>query len=484
MVGVGTLARASRLRRSRVRAPSRPDRVEPGVRSRAGFLPHVAAAERLPLFFWIAAAMLFAGIYTDLIIPIDRGVIPMVSAFPGAALMYFRRGVISPKAVYFITLPPIAVFLYSTLAPEFVELLPNRLFASAQVAYGLFIGYAASCSLGQIGKERLHSILTLMLPIFLVLILLEIVTPFRQVVTDYLFLYPREFDLDAISNRDGGMGGYRPKLFTSETSYVGVSAFMLLVAYLWSGRGARRYVIFGWYMLAALILIRSPIIVLALPVALATANFDRSMDANRTLYNIGLVVGLLVLCVGIYVFGSAFFAERLQKVSSGDDYSVTYRTYGSFAVALNILDNYPLFGIGPGSLVIVKNTIMSTLIQLGVPISAVDNDWDKSINNAPSSFLIYFGIVGTVAAALISSIIIKKDLGSGKFPAIVALLCYSTTYGAVYTPKFLVTVVVLLMLAKLLVDEGDPDQRRRRPVGVPVKRSPYSRVRGSHGPVR
>lgn len=474
----GSIARVPRLRGNRRIPPTRSANPAGAKAGRKSILPAVLPLDYVSPYFMFASALLFAGIYTDLVIALrDGGVVPMVSALPGAIMMYFCRGAITPKTLYFLIIPPLAVFGFSTFAPEFSRLILNRIFVAGQVGYSMFIGYAACFCIGRLGKVRVNRILTILIPVFLLLAFLEITTSFRDVVTDYLLNYPRNYDFDAMLDRDQGMGGYRPKLFTSETSYVGVSAFMMLVAYLWSGKGAQRYITFGWFLLASLILIRSPIVVLALPVALATASQDRSLDANRSIYNLALIIGLLVLCTGLYLFASQIFAGRLAKVSSGQDYSLTYRTYGSFGVALNVLKQYPLFGIGPGSLVIARDTITSTLIQYGVPIRAVEMEWDKSINNGPSSFLLYFGLLGTALALAVTYIIIKRDADRVKLPLVVALTCYSLTYGAVYTPKFLVTVLVILMLAKLLAtDVAQIPRPARRPQNGARRVQPPSRL--------
>jgi hypothetical protein len=176
---------------------------------------------------------------------------------------------------------------------------------------------------------------------------------------------------------------------------------------------------------------------------------DHTIGRKRHETAIWMTFFLILLAALFGIFGYELIADRAQNVASGMDYSTTYRTYGSLAVAIEVLKKYPLFGVGAGSLMPIKDLIFQTYFQLGVPLTAIETDWNLSINNALASFLIYFGLIGTSIAGLLFWRIFASDIKAPRTPLVVALIAYSLSCGAVYTPKFIIAVMVLIAIAKL-----------------------------------
>ncbi len=373
----------------------------------------------------------------------------MVSALPGLVILLCHSDVWSPRFIVFVALPAIVFFAVALLAPESSYFLQERTFATAQFTYGLIIGYLGSYTLARLGRKRVHSIVSIFLPCYCALLFLEIATPLKDVIADYMNLYPREYDFYAMADRDSALGGYRPKLFTSETSYVATSAFLMITIYVWSGRSKRKYHWAVFYAMALSALIRSPIVLVSFPVIMASALFDRTSGQRFLISRIASTAFVLTAAAALFAVGGDIIETRLEKVSSGSDYSTTYRTYGSVLAAWDVINEYPEFGVGPGTIELAEDIIISKYISLGVPAEAALIDWRMSINNALASALLHFGILGSILILLVTGCIVARDIPRSRIPAIAAIACYSLTYGAIYTPKFVVTFLCIIAASKL-----------------------------------
>lgn len=439
------------------------------VRPDQSLLPVFGVLPKPQLYFVIASMLLFAGVYTDIGIQVgESSVVPMVSAWPGLIMMAIYPGVVTPRLVRMVVATMVTVALLGIITPELKKYLVNRIIGIGQTGFSITAGYFAYYALMRFGRVRLHKFLTYFIPIYLFFIVLELAAPpFRSLVTSYLGLYPRDYNFDVIADRESRMGGYRPKLFTSETSYVAMTLLLVMIGYVWSGIKPGRYLWAGVYIFAALALVRSPIIGLSLLVLFVNVFTDRTLGRNRQAYAIWMTFGLVVAGAALALFGSDLIAARLEGAASGADYSTTYRTYGSLAVALAVLQKYPVFGVGVGSLMPVKEIIFKTYLKLGVPLEAVIVDWNLSINNALASFLIYFGLLGTTIAGLMFWRLFTRDVDAPRSPVVMALLVYSITCGAVYTPKYVIAVMVLFAVAKLRPSRADIQayqvRKRRQP---------------------
>jgi predicted ferric reductase len=240
---------------------------------------------------------------------------------------------------------------------------------------------------------------------------------------------------------------------------------LMLVCYVWTGIGVKRYVLAAIYLILAAGLIRSPIVVIALPVIFVGVFTDQTLGRFRSLYAFWMTIIAIFAVSLIAVLAVSVIAERLDNIATGQDYSTTYRTYGAIAVAIAVLHKYPLFGAGVGSLKPVKDIIMSTYISLGVPVEAAELNWNQSINNTYASVLVYLGLVGAVLVVMGLWRLIKTDVLRNKLPVVLALLGFFWTSGAIYTPKYVITICTILTVAKLrpVLGKIPTAVRQRRP---------------------
>ncbi len=435
------------------------------LRSRQQMVPLPAPATRIPALLWFGAVLFFFGIYTNIGVKFaEVSTIPMVSALPGLALLLCYPGLVSPRMVRFVVVPMLFVLAFSVLAPQFGRLLFKRVAGVGQTGFSALIGYVVAWTLARFGRVRLHKFLAIAIPVFLILIVVELaLPPMRALMIAYHDLYGLDLDLDVLADRENTMGGYRPKLFTSETSYVATSAMLLLIGYVWTGAGVRRYVFAAGYMVVAVALIRSPIVALALPPIFAAVYTDPSLGRNRGLYAFWVTIITVMVVSAVALLGFEVIANRLSSALSGQDYSTTYRTYGALVVAFNVLKAHPLFGAGAGTLLPVKDIVISTYLDLGVPLDAAETSWLYSINNAFASVLIYFGLVGTTVLLVFLWRLFKSDVNRPVLPVLLAFLCYNMTYGGIYTPTYFATVAAIFTVAKLRVITPPRPTASRRP---------------------
>lgn len=379
---------------------------------------------------------------------------PMVSAMPGLLFMLLQPRILSPKLLGFVTLPVCVVALFCLFSPSITTMLMNRLNSLAQVGYSMLLAYVACWTLMRIGRKRLQKFLAILIPVYLGLLALEVLLPALQdLVRDFQdAVYPTNQDLAMLINRETAMGGYRPKFFTSETSFVSISLLIMITAQLWTGRAARRYWLAVIYTVGGFVIVRSPTIILLVPIIFTTAITDPLYARYRALVGIVVSVGLLFAGTMIMVVSGDIVMSRLEGARSGQDFSITFRTYGSIAVAVDVLKKYPLFGVGPGGLDLVENEIIATELRLGVPLASVKQAWKISIANAPASLAVNFGIIGFLAGNFMLYRLIRRETFRPLLPVFTAVAVWGMAYGAVYTPKFLVTLIVIVTLARLRDD--------------------------------
>ncbi|MDR3431264.1 MAG: hypothetical protein P4L95_05045, partial [Rouxiella aceris] len=367
-------------------------------RTDESWLPETPAAPKLSLYFQVSAALLFLGIYVSIDFNFQKGgTVPMVSAMPGLFLILLYRGLASPRLARFALFPAGVVAAFGLVAPKLSTMFLNRAASVAQVAYAMIICYAVNWTLQRLGADRLYRILKWLIPIYLSLLVIEILShPLQDLINAYNDAVFFAVDLDSLANRDAALGGYRPKFFTSEPSFVAITVMILITAYIWSGKGIARYFWAVFYTAVALVIIRSPIVVFALITIFVTMVTDKLLAKYRVALFIGVSIAATLAVIAALTFESDAIQNRISGVANNEDYSTIFRTYGAADVAINIVKKYPLFGAGPGGLDLVKYEIIDTEIKLGVPISAVEASWKISIANAPSSLLSSFGIIGFI----------------------------------------------------------------------------------------
>jgi hypothetical protein len=414
----------------------------------------------ISLYFGCAIAVFFFGIYTDISRDTLLGPLPMVSAIPGLLLLLplYARRYFSTSFLGALALVAVSVTL-GLLAPYDPDLLVRRLLASAQLLYSLIIGFMAFWVIGSFNRGQLSRFIGIFVLGYLMLLVLEVLTPLKSLTWEYIDVYHTgglEASIsEAIMDRDVGLGGtHRPKLFTSETSYIGMAITFLIGIYTWLGAGPTKYVKATFYAIVALIVVRSPII-LGVFFIISVGYIGDLMHSRAMRRSAAWLLPVIVIigCAAgaiLYSVLEPLIASRLSGMSSGADYSTTYRTYGAVAAGLAVANKYPFFGVGIGAIDLAEPIIKDVFLSFGVPARAVDQEWRIAMGNALGFGLVVLGYVGLLVVTYTSWIGLTSLTGrlSAMFIALVAVLCFAN--AAIYSPKFVTYIMIFAAINRVM----------------------------------
>jgi hypothetical protein len=403
-----------------------------------------------------ATSVFVLGVYTSVDISSDLGSFPMVSALPGIVLLapIYRRQFLA-RAYWFSALFVLLPAVFGAFAPSFPGSEIRRLIACGQLFYSLTVGFLLFWIITESSRDRIFRFLSIAVPIYLALISLEVLTPLKDLVTAYSLVY-RDVDVaQMVFERDLGIaGGYRPKFFTLETSYVAMTLAFAIGCYVWSGRTFKKYLFASLYTLAGLIAIRSPILLsgvlfMAIRLSVEVVRYKSVRQAAGSFLPFALFGGLLTIPL-VYIAMEPVIEGRLTSVNEGADTSVIYRTYGALAAGVAVANAYPIAGVGIGSYDYAQPIIIEAYSNLGFSADDVIREWRSVVANAYGYILILFGYIGS--AVIFSAVFYLLRLLAGplslSFFAMVLVLAQA--YTPVYSPKFVAYVFIFAGLNSVL----------------------------------
>jgi hypothetical protein len=399
-----------------------------------------------------ACATLFAGIYLDIAYPVFGGSFPMASAVPGAvmsAIMWPNKTV-----KFFIISILISAFfmMFSMLSPDSSNNISFRINATAQVFWSIIISAYSYQYISQTSRSKLNFILYFIIFSIILFLIIEIFSPLKEVTQAFSSQFQgREDDFQIAFSRDEAIaGGYRPILFSAEPSYLALAAFVLSFGILFTNQNKNRYAISLFISTIFALLIRSPICILSIILIILKYITNNKITKKNKHENKSIIYLIIYFTSFILIlFISNLFLQRFVAFSeTGSDYSLVFRTYGSLSAGISVANYFPFFGIGPGNLEPAREYIIDALVASGAPEDAVVLVWKGSLNNALAASLVMFGYVGTFL--FFGSIIwsMRRFTEKPRLPLYWALLSICVSYGAIYTPKFLVYLTVITAFAR------------------------------------
>jgi hypothetical protein len=418
----------------------------------------------------------FLGVYTNLPLSLGKTQFPMFSVVPGylMGLWYFWNRLLTRQTVAAGLFAGLC-FSLSILAPALHEMLTTHLIGAGQLMFSLLMGLMAYWIITTYDRTQIARFSLIAAVIILFLSVVEIATPLRSAVKSYSLLYGTQGITDEVINRDiGQSGGYRPKLFTSETSYVAMAVSYILAVYVWTSPSPRKYLIGCGLLVSGLIILRSPTI-LGSGIAISVCFMLELVRSKRLRITSSWVFPLMLVMIAFvgliaWDYLAFLFGQRVANVANGSDYSVTYRTYGSIASGLAVARAYPLFGVGLGAYDLVASIIINTEIQLGVPLQAIAVEWRSSLNNAPSNSLVVFGFLGSAIIWALAIGFIRR-LANGITPVLFTLwLVLGLSDGAIYSPRYVIYVFIFAGVARVM------EQGKRSDAGITVPKIRLSRT--------
>lgn len=413
----------------------------------------------------MAGYIFLFGLYTNIAFIAGAATFPAVSALPGFLLLlpYYTAQFTWKRLIGIFSLPIIAA-LFSIFVPNEAGFFEKHLIACGQFLYSLGLGLMLFFHVRSYSRDALARFLVIAIPIYMALLAVEVLTPFKSVVIAYMDVYRGGYDY-TILNRDVGIaGGHRPKFFTSETSYVSMTLTFAIGLYAWAAKGNSKYVKALGFFVAGLIIVRSPIL-LATPLLIAAVYMSDALN-DQKLFNFTVVSAPFALVVAIGLFSlvlnvaQPLFEARLKGIQSGRDYSTTYRTYGSYAAGIAVANEYPLFGVGIGTHDTAAPIVQSVFAANGVPIAAVARDWRNSLANAFAYALIIFGYMGTIVLLGLSFWLITRLGAPLSLPFLAMFTVLALTFGAVYTPKFVCHTMLFAAFSATLSKSSSASRRQ------------------------
>lgn len=415
------------------------------------------------LRFFLLLIALF-GFYSRIDIDLGARVLPNIfAAIGGFSLLLLNINKIKSAHINRIYILLFIVVLSAIFSPQWTVFLGDRLAAVIQFVYSIALAYGIYL---EISGYKAQTISKLFLTCFYVIIvgaIVEILTPLKAIVESYSNVY-----LDPISIadtiRDEAIAGfYRPKFFTSETSHVAFGATISLVYSFFAQPSLSRLAKFFILSLIATAVIRSPIVLLGIPVFAFTYFVQVGINSSSRIriYNTikFFAVGILTICLTAIAL-IVIFPDRISESISGSDFSATIRLFTSIFIGLRAAIEYPLFGAGIGGQASILNIFLETLLKADVPFHVAVDQWDKLINNGIGSHLMYFGFLGLVIYLYSWTRLINALTANNSMPVYCLVLVMCFAIGNIYSPNFIIlyfagSAIISLQRRNLLISTED-----------------------------
>lgn len=408
-----------------------------------------------------------AGLHVDVSFRLDLGSVPNVIAAPFGLLLFVANLPTIARATVSWLVGLTTLYVVSAVyAVGLKGAQPDAVAAVGLMLYSLVIGLGIYFAMLKLTMKQIRRSAWFVVILLLVIALLEVATPLRQLAIAFSAIYGTEADL----NRDVIVyGGYRPRVLTSEPSHAAISFALAMGAWVFT---LRRWTWVelskaGAVTLVALVLIRSPFVIL--PAMMVGVRLLLWPETNRRETRGQLAGRLAALLVGsiaaLSLAGAVLgivFADRISSFDPRSDWSVTVRTYGALLASWSAATTHWLFGTGIANFEAARFELAYTYRQLGVPSYVTETDLlEVSINNAPSVLLIFFGFVGSIVYLFIWGGLLRSLAPGAPRTVIWSLVVIvGLAYSAIYSPGLVSTTFLLMAVLAIAA--------RERAGGVPT----------------
>jgi hypothetical protein len=401
------------------------------------------------IFFSI---LFLSGLYTGVFLYIsDNLFIPYFICGLSAIYFLIRN---AHRLSFYCFMPLIYLYLITAVgmvfAPAPFEFFFERFKGFIQIMYSSSIGLLFFIHMRRWNNTAVSRLFMGFLIIIVAGATLEVFTKFKYLSDEFRHMVFRwglyEADLRDLYT----YGQIRPKLFTSEPSHV--AKFYVLSLFVWFAlsENKKRYVLYLFFISAGLVLIRSPIIILSIPLALAVEIFFRNRPVLNTILsrysplNRGNILILSVIFIFFLSIGlNTILSGRVQKIIIGPDESFALRVVGPALIAIDTIKEYPLWGTGITGKEAASEIIFDAYWRIGYRINRV---YDANINFL-SLFISYYGLLGGLL--FIGGFIFlvgRLEIKGGMFIALTILL-FSQTMGAFVGLRTWGYIFIILLVA-------------------------------------
>ena len=343
--------------------------------------------------------MLFLGIYIANSVP-REGSLKVPAAVGGMAaiillLMNFRKMRLSHLIwiLSIVTLCLISLTLRAYTWPELsIQRHVTQHIASLVVlVYAIVISYAAYLELMQWDRDRIARMFKILTLVLLVGAALEVFVPPFKALSDSFRHIVFAHGVYENDTRDLLLyGAVRPKLFTSEPSHLAKYFVLFTVAWFLITTKKQKYLWFFAYVIIGTFLIRSPIVLIAPIIGLASLLARKEMNNHQKI--VLLIVLFALLTPMALLSAETLLIPRLERISAGTDTSFIVRFLAPLQVMASVLRDHPILGLGFGAKELGLDYTNEALTLLS------NADYDVEYKGLGHNFLftsvIQFGLVG------------------------------------------------------------------------------------------
>jgi len=404
---------------------------------------------KLDIFFSI---LFLSGLYTGIFLYISDNLFIPYFICGLSAIYFIIKNAQSISAYYFI--PIIVLYLITAagmvFAPAPLVYFLERFKGLVQIMYSSSIGLLFFIHM----RRWNNSAIARLFMGFLILIAagatLEVFTKFKYLSDEFRHMVFRWGFYEADLRDLYTYGQIRPKLFTSEPSHV--AKFYILSLFVWFAlsESKKRYSGYLFFISVGLILIRSPIIILSIPLALTVEIFFRNRSGLNNILNkysplnrgnilILTIISILFLSIGL----NTILSGRIQKMIIGPDESFALRIVGPALIAIDTIKEYPLWGTGITGKEAASEIIFDAYWRIGYRITRVH---DANVNFL-SLFISYYGLLGGLLFIAGFIFLVRRlEIKGGIFITLTILL-FSQTMGAFVGLRTWGYIFIILLVA-------------------------------------
>lgn len=414
------------------------------------------------------------GIYLGISLHLSQGVpVPSILAGVAGSLLLLKHSSRINDRLVLAFLAVIVIMVLSILTAPDYTYIGERFKGFIQFGYSLIIACGLFFALTLYRREQLAFVFLAFCVVILFGCALEnTVVPFRELSDGFRAVV---FDAGIYSSdlRDQYLyGRIRPKLFTSEPSFV---SFMFTVsAFSWYVLSPMRGKMFLYLLLLAggYMAIRGPTLFLGVAlipvyqVFLATRHERGRARGSNILRVFGalFLAGLLAV-VGLAA-GSILFEERIADIFSGRDASFFARIVAPFLLAKDIIFEHPLAGAGLAGWEFIENRV----VQIYTNSSWLVIDFNfKTAAHAITNYFwlhwIFLGLFWGVILIVALSVLLRRLGASNILFAWAVWAVFGQAAGGYVDPR---TWMVLFLAGALAVIHSREGHRRPARVRMPT----------------
>jgi len=428
---------------------------------------------------YLLVALHLLGVYVAVPFPFPGGfdfpVATMLVTVP--ALLAVNVSRIRSQHLYpMIALVAIA-FLTVVFAPQAGEYFGSRLKGLVQWTWSIVAAYALFLELSRWSRIELAKLLGGASVAILAGCVLENYAGLRDVSNAFRRMVFVSATGEWIARDYELVGMLRPRLFTSEPS--DVAKFFAITTFGWVALSTSRYrhatgvvlVMAGFY------LIRSPIVLLVVPLQAVLMLFGRPLATGPMPLSKPLKAVFLLVVVGAgSVAAVALLMVRFQALVSGAEPSAIIRIAAPVIVAWQTIGVSPVWGAGISGTESIADIIINAYTLFGLAkfadptLTGEHMTVSNLITNAFWLHWINFGLLGGVLAILTLAWWMKVLGVRRKLLAFIVIMAFAQTMGAEHGPYFWAYVGLILSICRHL-DEFGPVRVRFVPAAVDEPRA-------------